>query len=659
MFSYNPAKILNDMKSLNIKNCSFGFIGRTSISLSILLVLMAVVQSCKKSYLDIVPDNVATLDNAFANRNEAEKYLLTCYSYLPQEGHPDKNPAFSGGDEAWTYWPMTEDYFFLDPYNIARGNQNRAAPYMNYWDSFDGKSLWQGIRACNIFLENLDKVVDLQSFEKSRWIAEAKFLKAYYHWYLFRMYGPIPIVDKNLPVTASPDEVKVYRQPVDSVVNYITGLLDQAAAGDASTGLPSKITSDATELGRITRVTALAIKARVLVTAASPLFNGNTDFNGFKDSKGTVLFNPQYDATKWTKAANACKVAIDAATTVGLQLYYFNPGILTIDDPTKIEMNIRNSICEKWNSELIWGSASGGNPTYWLQLFACPQLNSGSINLDVKGKLAPPLKMAELFYTKNGVPIEEDKTWDYANRFNLRTTTSADVAMQTGYQTVGLHFDREPRFYADMAFDGSKWFMKNGTYNINSKGTETSGKKQSRLYSVTGYFTKKVVNWNLVYTSTNITAESYPWPVMRLSDLYLLYAEALNETGNSTTALPYLNQIRTRAGLNSIESSWTNFSTNPTKYTTVAGLRDIIRQERGIEMAFEGSRFWDLRRWKTAPQTLSAPIYGWDVAQTTFADYNRRVLLYSPRFIGPKDYFWPVKEYDIQVNPNLVQNPGW
>ena len=647
------------MKLLSIYNQFINAAGHKTLKFILLLLITAGMSSCKKSYLDVVPDNVATIDNAFANRNEAEKYLFTCYSYLPQEGHPDKNPAFSGGDEAWTYWPMTEDFFYLDPYNIARGNQNRADPYMNYWDGFDGKSLWQGIRACNIFLENVDKVVDLQPYVKARWVGEAKFLKAYFHWYLFRMYGPIPIMDKNLDITAPPEAVKVPRQPVDSVVNYISNLIDEAATGDSNTGLPSVITSTTTELGRITKVAALAIKARVLVTAASPLFNGNNDFAGLKGKDGKLLFNPQYDASKWTRAAKACKEAIDAAGAAGVKLYYFNSSLISVDPATKVELNIRNAVCEKWNSELIWGLTTGGNPTFWLQLYACPQLDPNTFNLDLKAKLAPPLKMAELFYTKNGVPIEEDKTWDYSNRFNLRTVTNKDTGMQEGYQTVGLHFEREPRFYADMAFDGSKWFMKNGNYNIQSKTEQFGGKKQSRLYSITGYYTKKVVNWNLVFTNTTTTVESYPWPVMRLADLYLLYAEALNESGNSAAALPYLNQIRARAGLQSVESSWNTFSSKPPKYTSVEGLRDIIRQERGIEMAFEGSRFWDLRRWKTAPQALSAPIYGWDIVQSTYEDYNRRVLLYSPRFIAPRDYFWPVKEYDIQINPNLVQNSGW
>lgn len=621
--------------------------------------LMVVVPSCKKSFLDVVPDNVATIDNAFANRNEAEKFLFTIYNNLPQEGHPETNPAMNAGDELWIYWPISgEDFWSLDPYNIARGLQNKVSPNMNYWDSFDGKSMWQGIRNCNILLENIDKPVDLEPYVKSRWIAEAKFLKAYFHWYLFRMYGPIPIIDKNLPITASIDEVKVMRQPVDSVVNYISNLLDEAA-GDGNTGLPDKITSLATELGRVTRPAALAIKARLLVTAASPLFNGNSDFSNFKNIDGTSLFNTTFDQNKWVKAVAACKAAINASNTAGVSLYRFVPGAISVDEETKIEMNIRNAVCEKWNSELIWGNTAYGSPTTPLQLYACPQLQTNFVNLSLKGQLAPTMKMAELFYTKNGVPITEDKTWDYANRFNLRSTTANDKALQENYQTVGLHFDREPRFYADIAFDGSKWFMQDGMHLIQSKSDQPTGKKQSRLYSVTGYYTKKLVNWNLVETQTTVNVESYPWPVMRLGDLYMLYAEAANETDDPTTALNYINLIRDRAGLKSVESSWANFSKNPTKYTTKNGLRDIIQQERLIEMAFEGSRFWDLKRWKKASQVLNQPIYGWDIIRATYEDYNRRVLLFNQSFVSPRDYFWPISENNFLANPKLVQNLGW
>lgn len=631
------------------------------IKIALIAPLFAILAACQ-DYLDVVPDNVPTMEHAFSNRNEAEKALFTCYSFLPNEANPDYNPAFNAGDEVWTYWPMTEDYFSLDSYNIARGLQNRAAPLMNYWDGYNGRSMWQGIRMCNIFMDNIDNVPDIADFEKQRWVAEAKFLKAYFHWYLFRMYGPIPIADENLDITADPEDVKVVRQPVDSVVNYIASLLDEAA-GDGFSGLPSVIDSRTTELGRVTRVAALAIKARVLVTAASPLFNGNTDFQSLENPDGTLLFNTTYEPDKWVRAAEACRLAVEAAEDAGVQLYTFNSSQVVLNDAQKQEMSIRNAVTEKWNSELIWGATNddidNARPSYWIQLFACPQLDPGVTNLSLKGKFAPTLKMAELFYTENGVPIDEDKAWDYTDRYELRTTTSDDVGMQPNYQTVGLHFDREPRFYASIAFDGSTWLMRNRTYNIQSKIGQHSGKRQSRLYSVTGYFTKKVVNWNLVATSSSVTVEPYPWPIIRLADLYLLYAEALNESGRSTEALPFVNKVRERAGLHSVEQSWSEYSTNPSKYTTVAGLRSIIQQERGIELAFEGSRFWDLRRWKTATRILNAPIYGWDIEQSTYEAYNRRILLFRQSFDSLRDYLWPIHEYALQINPNLVQNPGW
>lgn len=623
-------------------------------------LLIITVTSCEKSFLDVVPDNVATIDHAFANRQEAEKFLFTCYNYLPQDGHPDTNPGINTGDEFWVYWPITSgDAWSLEPYHIARGLQSKVTPQMNYWDGFDSKSMWQGIRNCNIFLENIDRPKDLDPYMKERWIAEVKFLKAYFHWYLFRMYGPIPIMDKNLPISASADDVKASRQPVDSVVNYIAGLLDQAAAGGLNNGLPSQITSLATELGRATKPAALAIKARLLVTAASPLFNGNTDFASLKNPDGTPLFNTNYDPAKWERAEAACKAAVEAAEAAGVTLYYFDADNQAIDDATQVEMNIRNAVCEKWNTELIFGSTHYGTPTNAMQLYACPQFNQNVINLQLKAQLAPTMKMAELFYTENGVPITEDKTWDYENRFNLRSTTPDDKALQENYQTVGLHFDREPRFYADMAFDGSKWFMQSGTYNIQSKSEQHAGKKQSRLYSITGYYAKKLVNWNLVATATSLNVEQYPWPVVRLADVYLLYAETLNETGKPDQALTYLNLIRERAGLESVESSWANFSTNPGKYQTRDGLREIIHQERMIELAFEGSRYWDLKRWKKAAQTLNEPIYGWDIIQSTFADYNRRVLLFNQTFNSPRDYFWPIRESNLLENPKMVQSTGW
>ncbi|HEY9560533.1 MAG TPA: RagB/SusD family nutrient uptake outer membrane protein, partial [Anseongella sp.] len=177
------------------------------------------------NYLDVVPDNVATVEYAFRMRSQAEKYLFTCYSYLPKYGNWGNNPGLLTGDEIWLFFPyQTAPNVSRPPdvWEVARGNQNILSPYLDYWDGGNGgRSMFEAIRDCNTFLENIHSVPDMEEPEKKRWIAEVKFLKAYYHWFLFRMYGPIPIMDKNFPISSTPEQVQVYREPVDSVVNYI------------------------------------------------------------------------------------------------------------------------------------------------------------------------------------------------------------------------------------------------------------------------------------------------------------------------------------------------------------------------------------------------------------------------------------------------------
>lgn len=610
---------------------------------------MMCLSSCEK-FIDVVPDNVPTIDNAFSIRTEAEKYLFTCYSYLPDEGQFNSNPAFGAGDETWQ--DLSFSTINTQSLQIAMGQQTAGSPLMGAWGG-----MYAAIRDCNIFLENVDKVVDLEPYMKTRWIGEVTFLKAYYHWHLLKMYGPIHIVDKNLPTDVSAEAAKIPRMPVDSVVNYISSLLDSAAKL-----LPPTIQARTTELGRITAPIALAVKARVLVTAASPLFNGNADYTGFKNHDGTLLFNTTYDKQKWVRAAAACKAAIDACEAAGITLYKFDDHIANLTDYMKVEMSIRNSVCEKWNEELIWGSSNSRTDKY-MQRLACPKLDPSRIgNQDPLGQLAPTIRTAELFYSKNGVPIEEDKEFDYANRYALRTVSTEEAEkMQTGYETAVLHFDREPRFYADIAFDGSKWFMQNGTWNIQAKWGQNQSQKNVFGYSVTGYFTKKIVSWKFVIQDGQSTStEDYPFPLFRLADLYLLYAEALNEAAGPSNpdVYKYVNLVRERAGLKSVQDAWSQYSKNPSKYTTQDGMRAIIQQERLIELSFEASRFWDLRRWKRSIEEQNKLILGWDVSQAAPAGYYRTRPLWSQTF-QVRDYLWPIRSSDILVNPKLVQNPGW
>jgi hypothetical protein len=291
-----------------------------------------------------------------------------------------------------------------------------------------------------------------------------------------------------------------------------------------------------------------------------------------------------------------------------------------------------------------------------------PRLDPAKITNEMCiGSLAPTLKIAELFYTENGVPINEDKNWDYSNRYKLRTGKAAESEFITnGYETAVLNFNREPRFYANLAFDGAVWYMQNGTFNVQSKNGQLQSRKGRDDYNATGYFAKKLVNWKYVIKDgQELTIEDYAWPEMRLSDLYLLYAEALNEVkGSGTEAYEYINKVRQRAGLKTVQDSWTNYSLQPGKYQTKDGLRQIIQQERLIELALEGSRFWDLRRWKRSFEELNKPVMGWDVDQETAALYYRPRLRYQQTF-KTRDYFWPIDYWDLLGNKRLVQNYGW
>ncbi|THU31192.1 RagB/SusD family nutrient uptake outer membrane protein [Niastella caeni] len=620
---------------------------------------------CNK-YLDVVPDNVITIDNAFTLKREAEKYLFTCYSFLPTENHPINSLGFIAGDECWL--PRDGVFFRNTVWDIAKGNQNKVNPYANYWDGTNG--LYAGIRHCNIFLENVSntqKVYDLEPDMRTRWLGEVEFLKAYYHFYLLRNYGPIPIVDVALPISSTPNEVRVKRAPVDSVVNYIANLLDKAAEK-----LPMKITDVANEMGRITKPIAMAVKARLLVTAASPLFNGNSDFTSLKNER-EALFPASYDPTKWQRAANAAKEAIEIAHQAGFELYKFQ-GLNKISDTTRTQMSIRNAVCERWNSELIWGSTRNTSLTAqgpdYIQSICMGQIDpKAPINLAAYNQLCAPLKIAQLFYTDHGVPINEDVSYNFSNFSELRTATRAErYNLIEGYQTARLNFDREPRFYADLGFDGSIWYMQNSlygdsaTYDVRAKQGQRMNEVNTDYINMTGYWIKKLVNWKFAFSGlvNAATSENYPWPMFRLADLYLLYAEALNEaSGPSTEVYTYLDKVRARAGLGGVVTSWNQYSNSPGKPTTKEGLRSIIHQERSIEMAFEGSRLWDLRRWKEAATELNKPITGWDRTQAAPADYYRVVNIFSQKFIAPRDYFWPIREYEISVNPNLVQNIGW
>lgn len=639
---------------------------------SLVYVLVIMITSCSK-YLDIVPDNVAVIENAFKLRNEAEKYLFTCYSYLPKNGDGWFNAALMSGDEIWM--PQNDQSQWHPAFKIAQGMQNSNDPLFNEWGGNqkggDGRynylKIFQGIRQCNIFLENVkdeSKVPDLSLTERQRWIGEVEFLKAYYHFYLMRMYGPVPIIDINAPESSSPEALYYKRMPFDDCVAYVSDLLDRASGK-----LPARIIDENKELGRATKVTALAIKARLWLLAASPLFNGNADYASFHDKEGGKLVSTAFDAKKWEKARDAVKAAIDIAEQNGMTLYVYTGDKYNLSQDTKTELNIRNAVTERWGSEVVWGLSN----SYFVNESLCMPPMARGTNVDrfqLQGVWAAPIKIAKQYYTKNGVPIDEDKSLDFTKYMNLRTAVSSErFHIEPGYQTARLNYDREPRFYASLGFDGGRWYMKDGTSTssdengmyVQSKNAERSGFGHFSNWNETGYFIKKLVHWESTTNSSNSpTWKSYPWPEIRLAELYLSYAEALNEIqGGSTEAITYLDKVRERAGLQGVASSWTTYSKFPMKFQTQAGLRAIVQRERLIELAFEGQRLWDLRRWKLAAEELNKDITGFSITGKTADNYNVERTVFNQTFISPRDYLWPVGNWETRRNPLLVENPGW
>jgi len=617
--------------------------------------------------MDIVPDNVPQLSNAFASRVMAMRYLATCYSWLPGGFDLESNPALFAGDELW----LNSTYDQNTGYNnwkIAKGNQNSNGPLNNYWDGANqAKNLWRAIRDCNVFLENIGTVPDMDEFEIKRWAGEVKVLKAYYHYYLLRMYGPILIQDKNLPVTIDPSETQQERSTVDECVTYIVGLIDEAIPE-----LPEDITL-LTENGRISKMIAAAVKAEVLVTAASPLFNGNTDYSGFLNAQKQPFFNQTVSKEKWVQAAAACKIAVDLATLNGRTLFkWVAPANMAVvpQATTVSQMSYREALAERQNnSEQIWVNNSS-RATSGLQAAATVRSYDPAFvdNSALGGYLSPTLNMALLFYSKNGVPIEEDLNYDYGNRFQLKVvpnTNDYKYKLTANYTTIGLHFDREDRFYAALSFDGGRYFMSSLTnddqaFNTNYKLGGNAGPVSTTAFSATGYTPKKLVSYrNVAGASSTYTVYEYAYPMMRLADLYLLYAEALNEAaGPSNEVYRLLDLVRKRSGLDGVVNSWAQYSRNPAKPTNYIGLQDIIRRERSIELMFEGKRFWDLRRWKTAQQALNTNIVGWSVKEREAQLFYRQVNLFSRTF-SLRDYLWPLSLGEIRRNAKLIQNPGW
>lgn len=670
-------------------------------SLIAIIVLTFSLISCN-DYLDIAPNNQMEETDLFSSGELVEQTLIYAYSmatpnfqdageavgilYSDELALP---PTWEVGSAAKKLRATKMNWFGLSPndndnYCYWEGQGSGPMPIPGGTTQNDGQvRLWRAIKQCDFFLAHIDNVQDYImpiNLAKAR-KGEALFIKAWSYFSLLRQYGPIPIIKDPASPNSSTDELRLERRPYDECVEYIDQLLSNAAEF-----LPPVVISQ-DDLGRATKPAAYALKARLRLYAASPLFNGNSLYTSVVNHDGLALFNPVYDENKWKIAVEAADSAIFWAESAGHKIYNSgNPTELNYSYYVNPEFEIAADsyrgaamLDYNFNTETIWGYSPSHHP--WvsspIQVLSLPK-NQTNNNRWGYGSFGATMRMAELFYTENGLPIEEDISFPYDERYQTEIAGSTEIGkVMEGEITAKLHLNREPRFYGAIAFDRGYYKCHGQSGNsVDFDGTVTTGygfplrmrygeaqgqrSPDELYYSITGYLPKK--NVHFLSADENLgSIKITNYNVFRLSELYLNKAEALNElSGPSQEVYNLLNKIRDRAGIPTIENSWEGpYSKNVGKHKTKEGLREIIHQERNIELMFEQHRIWDLRRWLKG-ELLNTFVTGWDVSEKTPEDYYS-VVQVEPvkRVFTPAYYLFPIPFSEMLKNPSLVQNYGY
>ena len=622
------------------------------------------------NYLDMVPEkDIETVESLFEQRTKVELWWKGLYAELNNIFADFRvNTAYLGADEFVTCQALHSSTLYnLDGLKIADGLQMSQNPYGSIW-----YRMYVVIRNCNIFLENVDHTYNMSEEDRNWWKADVKAVKAYVYFELVRRYGPICLVPQNMPVDLPVKDYQLPRQHVDTCFKEIINLLEE------SMEYVPKHSQRISNYGHTFSLEAVyALKAKVLLYAASPLFNGNAFYSDFKNKNGELLFNSTYDRNKWLLAAEAADKAAEMCEDGARALVLGATGKKT--DLLNKMADIENMSFSRFNNSeylLEWKY-----PSTFYQ-FILPRLVGDDDNFDSQalGCLSPSMKMVEMYYTANGLPIDADITWNYSNRYKLASESSPvyEGVIPMNIDVVNLHLRREPRFYACIAGDRMYWQRGTNTadkdYNFlvkAHKGEEPWGTQYDFIVSnswqnINGYWLKKhLFSWFNTLGYANNLQGNETAAIIRLAEVYLMQAEAWNEYLDQPDSRVYdpLDKVRERAGVLPVREAWGSYSNNPVKVTTKVGMRDIIHQEYGIEFAFEGHRYWDIRRWLTAHQTMNEKQYGWNVIGTTdqaFYNYETGpVVVYSSnKFIAPRDYLDPFDAEEILIS-GMVQNPGW
>lgn len=606
---------------------------------------MQLLTSCV-DYLDKEPDTELTLPMVFEDKTRIEGWLANVYSHVPDPywGYARKLGWDILSDdmtasERWRQWDWKVIPMLLGEWTPSTDWDG------NYW-----ARLPQLIREANIFIENVHPLPEqgISATEVTYMKAEMRFMIAYYYYLLSNTYGPVPFKPNYIaPTDFNLADLMEGQRPYYEVVDWVDKELKEVAEI-----LPAKYT-EARKYGRATSIMCLAVRARMLLFAASPLVNGNPDYANHKNKDGENLFSTTEDKSKWAYAAQACKELIDAAEAAGHKLYTENNPDGTID-PFMSYQNLFLTRYDEGNTEILF-ARPGGSEYGEYEKHATPAASGGS------GGLGVTQSLVDAFFTENGLPINDDSEYvesGFSGSDETRDNTVWDTEVNGGAitksGTYNMYCHREPRFYITVSYNNSYFTQEKRLFNFfngSADNPHTHDAPQN------GYLIRKKISPDL-----NVKQGTYkyrPGIVYRLGEAYLNYAEALNESdpGNGDI-LVYLNKIRKRAGIRQYTTGATDENYIHVDLNDQAEMRKLIRAERRVELSCEGIRYDDLRRWKEAENVLNGDFYGMNFSGKDPSSFYVRTP-YLKRVYKKAYYWFPIHQSEMDKNDKLVQSPYW
>ena len=620
---------------------------------TLLIALLCFVSSC--DYLGVSDQLAGGLQNTeqvFDNVSYTKRWYANVFAGIPDYSGINsvnvgafKNPWTGMCDE------LVVGYGNSSKYN----NSDRNAANMGFHRYGD---CYKYIRQPNIFLQKAHPIMttgtqgdQLLEDELTQMKANVRFMRAFYHYLLFEQYGPIILVkDKIYNATEDQD---VPRNTVDEVIEYI----DSELTAVASELTQEPIFEDKDYRAWPTKGVALAVRAKLWLYAASPLLNGGyREALSVTNPDGTRLF-PDYDAGKWEKALAACKDFIDYAEAGRYELYKeYKDDNGAVIDPDKSVYNL----FQKYTHEIIWATANndwGGMNGDAFDRRIAPRCEKNGL-----GSTGVTQELVDAFYMKDGFPVsataylpqstlyQEEGYGTYKDQNDNFSKKYTNVTVSNRY------LNREPRFYNTVFFNGRQWPVSCNQVLFYNGGNSGVQEGQATL---TGYMLFKRFNRSVSLTNPGVASQFRPSIIFRLADFYLMYAEAANEVNpNDARVLKYLNLVRERAGLPDIETL------NPAIRGNQELQRAAIQRERQIELATEGQRYFDVRRWMIADKNgegrQNGYVHGMNVRgeSNDKEDFNR-IVEASQIVFNRKMYLYPMPDSEMRKTKNLVQNPGW